>query len=180
MHKAKSVVIPTQTILFVGFEICSVSMTVRLPPEKCIDMIHLCKEILTARKTTIRKFAQLLDKYVSVEPGARYAALYYKFKEIEKDEALKIHKRSFDVTLYLSEESKLCIQWWIDTSTISFGLESDSSGLDWGCHDVTYDVTKMHGEWSYIDRLNHINFLELKVAFQVLKVLCPHVSHEHI
>ena len=189
VHKAKSVVIPTQTIVFVGFVICSVTMTVRLPPEKCDDLIHLCKEILAARKITIRKFAQLIGKCVSVEPGVRYAALYYKLMEIERDEALKMHKGNFEVTLYLSEESKLCIQWWIDTITTSFRpiclpkpnrrIESDSSGLGWGCHDVTYDV-KMHGEWSYTDRLNHINFLELKAAFQALKVLCPHVSHEHI
>ena len=156
-------------------------MTVRLPPEKCDDLIHLCKEILAARKITIRKFAQLIGKCVSVEPGVRYAALYYKLMEIERDKALKIHKGNFEATLYLSEESKWCIQWWIDNITTSFRpiclpkpnrrIESDSSGLGWGCHDVTYGV-KMHGEWSYTDRLNHINFLELKAAFQALKVLC--------
>ena len=35
-------------------------------------------------------------------------------------------------------------------------------------------------EWSYDDRLHHINYLELKAAFQALKVLCSHVSNEHI
>ena len=85
VHKAKSVVIPTQTIVFVGFVVCSVTMTVRLPPEKCDDLIHLCKEILAARKITIRKFAQLIGKCVSVEPGIRYATLYYKLMEIERD-----------------------------------------------------------------------------------------------
>ena len=154
VHKTKSVVIPTQTIVFVGFLICSVSMTVRLPPDKCDDMIHLCKEILAARTLTIRKFAQLIGKCVSVEPGVRYAALYYKIMEIERDEALKIHKGDFDATISLSEASKLCIQWWIDNIATSFRficlpqpqrrIESDSSGFGWGCHDVTYDV-KMHG-----------------------------------
>lgn len=181
-------VISTQTIVFVGFLICSVSMTVRLPPDKCDDMIHLCKEILAARTLTIRKFAQLICKCVSVEPGVRYAALYYKIMEIGRDEALKIHKGDFDATISLSEASKLCIQWWIDNISTSFRLiclpqphrriESDSSGFGWGCHDVTYHV-KMHGEWSYDDRLHHINYLELKVAFQALKVLCSHVSNEH-
>lgn len=189
VHKTKSVVIPTQTIVFVGFLICSVSMTVRLPPDKCEDMIQLCKEILAARSLTIRKFAQLIGKCVSVEPGVRYAALYYKIMEIERNEALKIHKGNFDAPINLSEASKLCIQWWIDNITTSFRficlpqphrrIESDSSGFGWGCHDVTYDV-KMHGEWSYTDRLHHINYLELKAAFQALKVLCPRVSNEHI
>ncbi|MEW8548295.1 MAG: hypothetical protein AB2693_32730 [Candidatus Thiodiazotropha sp.] len=189
VHKTKSVVIPSQTIIFVGFLICSVSMTVRLPPEKCDDMIHLCREILAARTITIRKFAQLIGKCVSVEPGVRYAALYYKLMEIERDEALKIYKGDFDARISLSEDSKLCIQWWIDNIATSFRficlpqphrrIESDSSGFGWGCHDVTYDV-KMQGEWSYTDRLNHINFLELKAAFQALKALCSQVSNEHI
>ena len=189
VHKTKSVVIPQQQIVFVGFLLCSVSMTVKLPPEKCDDMISLCKEILAAKTITIRKFAQLIGKCVSVEPGVRYAALYYKLMEIERDEALKIYKGDFDAKISLSAESKLCIEWWIDNIANSYRLiclpqphrriESDSSGFGWGCHDVTYDV-KMNGEWSYIDKLNHINFLELKAAFQALKALCSNVSNEHI
>ncbi|MEW8544652.1 MAG: hypothetical protein AB2693_14070 [Candidatus Thiodiazotropha sp.] len=189
VHKDKSVVVPSQQIIFVGFLICSVSMTVRLPPEKCIDMIELCREILAAKRITIRKFAQLIGKCVSVEPGVRYAALYYKSMEIERDDALKMYRGDFDAFIGISNESKLCIQWWIDNIRTSFRpiclpkphrrIESDSSGLGWGCHDVTYNE-KMYGQWSYNDRLNHINFLELKAAFQALKVLCSHVSNEHI
>ncbi|MCG8048881.1 MAG: hypothetical protein N0E48_25310 [Candidatus Thiodiazotropha endolucinida] len=89
VHKEKSVVIPAQQIVFVGFLICSVTMTVRLPSAKCVDMIHLCKEILAAKTITIRKFAQLICKCVSVEPGIQYAALYYKEMEIERDESMK-------------------------------------------------------------------------------------------
>ena len=189
VHKEKSVVVPTQQIIFVGFLICSVTMTVRLPPEKCTGMIELCKEILAAKKMTIRKFAQLIGKCVSVEAGVRYAALYYNSMEIERDRALKMHRGNFDAVICISNESKICIQWWINNIETSFRpiclpkphrhIESDSSGLGWGCHDVTYNV-KRHGQWSYNDRLNHINFLELKAAFQALKVLCPHVTSEHI
>ena len=39
---------------------------------------------------------------------------------------------------------------------------------------------KMHGQWSYMERMNHINYVELKAAFQALKVLCSHVTNEHI
>ena len=189
VHKKKSVVVPTQQIVFVGFLICSVTMTVRLPHDKCLDMIELCKEILASHKITIRKFAQLIGKCVSVEPGVRYAAIYYKSMEIERDEALKIHRGNFDAVIYISNESRQCIQWWIENIQTSFRficlskphhcIESDSSGFGWGCHDVTNDV-KMHGQWSYMERMNHINYLELKAAFQALKVLCSHVTNEHI
>ena len=189
VYKQKSVVVPTQQIIFVGFLICSVTMTVRLPPEKCLNMMELCKEILAARRITIRKFAQLIGTCVSVEPGVQYAALYYKSMEIERDKALKLHKGNFDAVICISDESRQCIQWWINNVQTSFRpiclpkpnrcIESDSSGLGWGCHDVTNDV-KMHGQWSYLEKMNHINYLELKAAFQALKTLCSHVTNEHI
>lgn len=189
VHKEKSVVIPTQQIIFVGFIICSLTMTIRLPSEKCADIIALCKEILSFPRITLRKFAQLIGKCVAAEPGVQYAALYYKSMEIERDSALKINKGNFDGYICISEESQICIQWWIDNIETSFRfislskphrrIESDSSGTGWGCHDVTNDV-KLHGQWTDIDKLNHINFLELKAAFLALKYLCSSVTNEHI
>ena len=82
-------------------------MTVRLPPEKCTDMIELCKEMLAAKKTTIRKFAQLIGKCVSAEVGVRNVAFYYKSMEVERDEALRMHRDNFDTVICISNESKL-------------------------------------------------------------------------
>ena len=120
VHKEKSVVVPTQQIIFVGFLICSVTMTVRLSPEKCTGPIELCKEILAAKKITIRKFAQLIGKCVSVEAGVCYATLYYKSMEIERDRTLKMHRGNVDAVICIPNESKLCIQWWINNTETSF------------------------------------------------------------
>ena len=189
VHKSKSVVVPTQQIVFVGFLLCSVSMTVKLPPEKCQGLIELCKEILGAKTITIRKFAQLIGKCVAAEPGVQYAVLYYKTMEIERDHALKVNRGNFDAKMCISLASRECIQWWIDNVVSSFRpiclpqphrrIESDSSGMGWGCHDVTYDV-KRQGQWSDSNMIQHINYLELKAAFQALQSLCPNVSNEHI
>ena len=130
-------------------------MTVRLPSDKCVDLIELCQEILAAHRIAIRKFAQRIGKCVSVEPGVRYAAIYFKLMEIERDKALRLHNSNFDAMLCISNESRLCIQWWINNVQTSFRpiclpkphrcIEADSSGFGWGCHDVTNDV-KMHGQ----------------------------------
>ena len=89
--------------------------------------------------------------------------------------------------IYLA--SRECIQWWIDTIVLSFRticlpqphgrISSDSSGMGWGWHDVTYDV-KRQGQWPDNYILQHINYLELKVAFQALQSLCHNVSNEHV
>ena len=41
----KSVFEPTQQIIFLGVLLCSVTMTVRLPPERRLEIIHLCHEL---------------------------------------------------------------------------------------------------------------------------------------
>ena len=42
----KSVLQPIQQIVFLGFLLCSVTMSVRLPAERCKAIIELCQEIL--------------------------------------------------------------------------------------------------------------------------------------
>ena len=135
MHNDKSIVVTTQQIVFVGFLLCSVHMTVRVPPEECTDMIELCREILATKQISIRKFAQLIGQCVFLEPGVRYAPLYYKLMETERDQALnalKLFKSNFDAIICLSDESKMCIEWWIYNIETSFRpnrrIESDSSG----------------------------------------------------
>lgn len=189
IHQEKSVVIPTQQITFVGFILCSVTMTVRLTPEKVQEHIALCKDILASRLITIRTFAKLIGKCVASEPGVQYAALYYKSLEIERDLALKSSKGNFDDKLSLTDSSRNCVQWWIDNLENAYRsiviprsnrrIESDSSGSGWGCHDVTHNV-KMHGQWSDSEKLLHINYLELKAAFLALKYLCSSARNEHI
>ena len=102
--------------------------------------------------------------------------------EIERDGALKMHRGNFDAVICITNESKICIQWWINNIETSFRpiclpkthrrIESDSSGLGWGCHDVTYNV-KRHGQWSYNDRLNHITFLRVESSFSGFKSFVP-------
>ena len=110
VHKSKSVVVPTQQIVFVGFLLCSFSMTVKLPPEKCQGLIVLCKEMLGAKTITIRKFAQLIGKCVATEPGVQYAALYYKTMKSERDHALKVNRGNFDAKMCITLSSRECIQ----------------------------------------------------------------------
>lgn len=49
----KSVLIPCQKIVFLGFILCSVSMLIRLTPERCLDIVELCTSILMQKRITI-------------------------------------------------------------------------------------------------------------------------------
>ena len=104
VHPEKSVLFPTQEIVFVGFIINSVSMTIRLTPEKAEDIVKKCLIILSCDKISIRDLVKLIGKMVASEPGVQYAPLFYKPLEIEKDAALKGVCGNFDSEMSLSSE----------------------------------------------------------------------------
>ena len=72
----KSVLEPTQKITFLGFVLCSVTMTVQLTTSKCEDIINMCKSVISKKRVTLHQFAQLIGKLVTVEPGVQHAPLF--------------------------------------------------------------------------------------------------------
>ena len=78
VNLGKSVIQPTQQIVFLGFLLCSVTMSVRLPSDMCRAVIELCQEVLSQKRVTIRKFSKLIGILVATEPGIEYVPLYYK------------------------------------------------------------------------------------------------------
>ena len=81
MHPKKSVFEPTQSIVFLGFLINSVTMTVNITNDKAEGIIQLCTR-LVKRRETIREFAQIIGKFVATEPAVEYAPLLYKSRNI--------------------------------------------------------------------------------------------------
>ena len=76
LNQKNSVLVPCKKIVFLGFVLCPKSMTVRITPEKCHDIINLCKSFLSTQQTTIRNFAKLIGKLNAAEPGMQHATLY--------------------------------------------------------------------------------------------------------
>ena len=111
-HPEKFVVIPTQSIEFVGFVINSVDMTVWLTQRKTEEILKFCNGILKKEQITIREFAQLIGKLVATEPGVMCAPLY-KPLEIQKHVELKLARGNIDAEMTVSRESIRSIEWWM-------------------------------------------------------------------
>lgn len=67
VHPEKSVVIPTPCIVYLGFTLDSLSMTVQLTPDKAVRIIAHGQTILRKREHTIRAIAQLVGTLVACE-----------------------------------------------------------------------------------------------------------------
>ncbi|CAC5393089.1 unnamed protein product [Mytilus coruscus] len=137
-------------------------MVVKLAPKKVANIVELCRTLLMKCFVTIREFAQLIGKLVASEHGVLYAPVFYKTLEIQKDVELKLNKGNFDARIILSNESKQCINWWIENIHDSYKpivfkppdrkIESDSSMLGYGALDVTNNLT-LSGVWSLSEHM---------------------------
>ena len=96
--------------------------------------------------------------------------------------------------MVLSIEAKTEIRWWIgeirsqvrriDHGKVMFTLTTDASQEGWGAvfDQLTGGVHRQcaGGRWNLVERLEHINVLELKAAFLGIKSFCHDIHAVHI
>ena len=127
INPEKSVLIPTRQIIFIGFLLCSETMTIRLTSEKIDKITVLCKEIYGSKFTTIPIFASFIGMLVVCEPGVRYALLFYKPLEKIKEQNLSWKHGKFNAFMRITTEVKLHLKWWIDNLHHSYQFVSEKS-----------------------------------------------------
>ncbi len=162
-HPTKSVTVPTQVLVFLGFILNSVDMTVSPTQEK-----------IQKTEPTIQQVAEVSGLLVSNFPGVEYAAL-------------KVARGDYYAKLTLSGRCKQELKWWIENLPHSIRriihsapfatIQSDASTAGWGA--VRGD-SSTGGRWSTLEQQAHINVLELKAAFFGLRSLCTHDKDVHI
>ena len=105
IHPTKSILVPQQEIVFLGFVIHSVHMTVSLTPQKKATLKNLVNQLLTIRSPTIRFLAKVVGTLVASFPGSKYGPLYYRSLDIDKTNAFATQAGNFDAHVQLSEDS---------------------------------------------------------------------------
>ena len=112
-HVGKSVFLPTTSITFLGFDLDSTSMKIRLTKEKISKIMSYITRLLNPEKHTIREVAQVIDLLVSSLPAVRYGECHYRALEQDKIIALKTTKGNFDNPMPLSSLSIEKLNWWL-------------------------------------------------------------------
>lgn len=179
IHPDKSVFIPSQRLVLLGFIIDSVAMTITLTPEKALKVKEACATLLGQGLPTIRQVACVIGKIISSFPGVMYGQLYYRVLEHTKTTALKTAKGDFDSQMSLTEDCKKELQWWVDNivnshNVITHGqpsntLTTDASRNGW---EAVYNDTSTGGFWSDEEKSHHINYLELLAVYMGLQTFC--------
>ena len=164
LNMAKSVLIPSQSLTFLGFVLNSAQMTVSLTPSKAMKVKSKAVELLHNQSPTIRTVSEMIGLMVASFPGVMYGPLYYRQLEIEKVAALKQNQGNFEASMILSDTARSDLHWWIenvtDTSnTAAHGncqvvVYSDASLTGWG---GVFNSTTTGGQWTEGESQNHIN-----------------------
>ena len=120
IHPEKSVLVPSQEMEFLGFLLNSINMTIRLPPTKAERVRLACQSLLHKSYMSIREVAQVIGLIVSSFPGVQFGELYYRNLEKDKILTLQISKGNYDSPMYLSNESRSELTWWVNNVDSSF------------------------------------------------------------
>ncbi|XP_063986037.1 uncharacterized protein LOC135167121 [Diachasmimorpha longicaudata] len=176
INEEKSVRIPSQSCLFLGFILNSQKMSLELPLEKRKKIIKEIAHYKKLGKCKIREFAHFIGCLVSCCPAIPYGYAHIKNFERLKYLALLKSGGKFDEVMELKVQLQDDFQWWetniswrianIAVKKYSLTIFSDASGTGWGavCNGKT-----AHGFWSETEIKFHINYLELLAAFLGLK-----------
>ena len=169
VNTEKSVLIPTQRIVFLGYLIDSVQFKVFLTEEKIHKIFNAAVKIYNTDLVKIRDVSSLIGLFSSASCAVLLAPLFHRFLDIDKNIALKKNNDNYDGIMTLSKNAKQEILWWlksvgknegkmISRGTPTLYIESDASKIGWG---AVFGKQKTQGRWQESERSLHINVLEL-------------------
>ena len=189
VNKKKSILIPTQRIVFFGFILDSVLFMVFLTDEKVAKIISCSSELLDKESVSIRAVASFIGLVINAFYAVLEAPMHYRSLERDKVSGLGIDK-NFDRKIILSQDSLDELLWCLNSvrkkngkhirpPLVQFRCCCDASFLGWGCFDE--DQNKYaNGRWDSSVSDKSINFLELLAIFHAMRALYSEVSQSHI
>ena len=122
VHPDKAVLIPTQELVFLGFLLNSITMTVSLTQAKATKIQSAVSRLLACQNPTIRDVAQVVGLLISSFPGVMYGPLHFRITEGEKSKALEQNLGDFEAHMCLTSSAKNELQWWIETIPTAVNL----------------------------------------------------------
>ena len=112
IHPEKSILTPGHTLVYLGFLLNSMDMTVTLTEDRITRVQKICDDMLKAKLVTIRQLAEIVGTLVALEPGADFAPLHYRRADIYKAHVLRVHGGEFDSKVPLDANTREDITWW--------------------------------------------------------------------
>ena len=176
INNDKSNLVPSQSMLHLGYIWNSVDLTLSVPMDKVANLKNLCSKALNG-PVSLRFLQRILGTIESFKRAFPYAALHY--RQLQKEVSTYISEGSdWDFKIKPSSTSCSDLKWWVDCplslmprSLAPFDhritLTTDSSRSGWGGFSSFKDGKEdkeVFGFWSDEELKLHINALETKAV----------------
>ena len=178
----KSILEPTQEIIFLGFVFNSLTMTISLTQEKSSKLISKISNLMSKNVCHIRDLASL----IAIFPAVTFGKLHYRALESFKIKALKLSCGNYDYSIALTKGAVEEVNWWLQNipNTTNFihapdidcVIHTDASNLGWG---ATNGKTPTGGRWNSQED-DHINKRELLAIKLALLAYCREEKYKHV
>jgi hypothetical protein len=113
IQEEKSHLEPSHHLTYLGFDLDSVTMTVKHTNARVVKVVQACQRPLSKPHCIILNLAEVIGLMVSSFPGVEHGPLYYRSLESDKTEALRSNKGNFSALMSLSQTSIAELQWWV-------------------------------------------------------------------
>ena len=168
----KSVLVPTQSLTFLGLSIDSQTMLFSLPERKVLNIQNRCQSLIGNPTPSAREVASLIARLAIWQ-----APLHYRQLQIQLIKSLQASRDNYETLMSLNSNAYTELQWWLQNIAIINGstinppapelyITSDASKAGW---DACCQSLTANGRWSSLEAKDHINVLELKAAFLATK-----------
>jgi len=179
INLAKSELVPTQRILFLGRVFDFISGRVFVSPEAIALILSKIKALSEFKQPPLWRAESLLGSLASAEKAVSLGRLNLRAFQHCVTQAIRLGRTSFR-RVTMTPQAWTDLQWWSTTSNLTPGqsfvpplptlkVQSDASTSGWGfviCGKV------FQGVWSPRERRQHINVLELRVI-RIACLTCP-------
>ena len=187
----KSVLTPTQRIIFLGFLIDSVNMTISLPEKKQLAIIQKANSLLGQNLVSIRNLCQFVGMCSATHPALRQVPLFYRKIQLSINKVLSkasLKKLCYNQKIRLNFQVRQNLQWWAEemphhcsapvfSPPVDVKIATDSSFLGWG---ATMGHARIAGLWEWERLWSHINKKELQTCFIALEYFVSHLKDIHV
>lgn len=186
---AKSLLIPSQQITFIGISINSLTMSATPSPERVDDVIRLVSQVRRRQSLPFGLLLQLMGKMTAMSSVVPLGLLYLRPLQIWIN-CLNLKPKLHQLRLvHLSSQCLRHLQPWESRDFICQGVTvgslpssrevvvTDASLTGWG---AVWNHRMARGVWSPRERLQHINVLELRAVRLALRHFFPALRGKHV
>ncbi|KAM7182065.1 uncharacterized protein RBU57_000616 [Macrochelys suwanniensis] len=181
LNVSKSVLLPTQSIEFIGAVLDANKAQAFLPEARRLALVDIITNLRMFPTTTARQCFKLLGHMASCTYVVQHARLCLRPLQAWLASVYRPGRDSLDMVLTVPNPMLDSLRWWLNPWMVGAGvpfqspqptltLVTDASALGWGAH---LGHLTMQGMWQHHEITLHVNIKELRAIHLACQAFLP-------